>query len=380
MAIMSTERIFMQRALFLAALGKGRTSPNPMVGAVLVKQGRVLGEGYHRRAGEDHAEVIALREAGDRASGATLYVTLEPCSHYGRTPPCTDQIIQTGIQRVVASMADPNPLVLGGGFERLRQAGIRVETGLMEEASRTLNEAYIKFITTGLPFVILKGATSLDGKIATVTGESRWITGPPARERVHRLRNEVDAVMVGISTILKDDPRLTTRLPCGVGKDPLRIVLDSHAQLPLDARVINPSSSARTLLITSSSSPQEKREDLQKRGVEVWCMELEERSGKIPLRPLLKRLAEWNVMSLMIEGGSELNASALQEGIVDKVVLFLAPRLIGGATALSWIGGAGVRELRESYSLKKVSLERMGDDIMFSGYFWPSGGIPCSPD
>jgi diaminohydroxyphosphoribosylaminopyrimidine deaminase/5-amino-6-(5-phosphoribosylamino)uracil reductase len=369
MATMFTDRILMQRALFLAVLGKGRTSPNPMVGAVLVKQGRVLGEGYHRRAGEDHAEAIALREAGDRASGATLYVTLEPCSHYGRTPPCTDQIIQTGIPRVVASMADPNPLVSGKGFERLRQAGIEVKSGLMEEASRTLNEAYIKFITTDLPFVILKGATSLDGKIATVTGESRWITGPLARERVHRLRNEVDAVMVGISTVLKDDPQLTTRLPSGIGKDPLRIVLDSHAQLPLDAKVINPSSPAKTLLITSSFSPREKREDLQKRGVQVWCMELEEESGKIPLRPVLKKLAEWNVMSLIIEGGSELNASALQEGIVDKVVLFLAPRLIGGATAPSWIGGAGVGELKRSYFLKKVSLERIGDDIMLSGYF-----------
>lgn len=367
MAIMSTDRIFMQRALFLAALGKGRTSPNPMVGAVLVKQGRVLGEGHHRRAGQDHAEVIALREAGDRAFEATLYVTLEPCSHYGRTPPCTDRIVQARIQRVVASMADPNPLVSGKGFERLRQAGIQVESGLMEEASRILNEAYLKFITTGLPFVILKGATSLDGKIATITGESRWITGPLARERVHRLRNEVDAVMVGISTVLQDDPQLTTRLPSGLGKDPLRIVLDSYAQLPLDAKVINPSSPAKTLLIASASSPREKREDLQRRGVEVWCTE--EESGMIPLRPVLKKLAELKIMSLMIEGGSELNASALQEEIVDKVVLFLAPRLIGGARAPSWIGGAGVRELKGSYSLKKVSLERIGDDIMISGYF-----------
>jgi diaminohydroxyphosphoribosylaminopyrimidine deaminase / 5-amino-6-(5-phosphoribosylamino)uracil reductase len=377
MGNMSTDRIFMRRALFLAALGKGKTSPNPMVGAVLVKQGRVLGEGYHRRAGEDHAEVVALGQAGDQAFGATLYATLEPCSHYGRTPPCAEQIIRTGVQRVVAAMADPNPLVSGKGFERLREAGIPAESGLMEAEASALNEAYIKLITTGLPFVILKGAISLDGKIGTVTGESRWITGPPARERVHRLRNEVDAVMVGISTVLKDDPQLTVRLPSGFQRDPLRIILDSQAKLPLGARVLNLSSPAKTLVITSASAAKEKLEALKSRGAEVWCME--EEAGRIPLRPLLRRLGELKVMSLMIEGGSELNASSLREGIVDKVVLFLAPRLIGGTAAPSLIGGAGVRELADSFFLKKVSLEQIGDDIMITGYVQPSGGVQCSP-
>ncbi len=256
----------MERALFLAAQGRGRTSPNPMVGAVVVKQGSVVGEGYHLRAGGDHAEVIALRGAEDSAIGATLYVSLEPCCHCGKTPPCTERIIDSGIRRVVASMPDPNPLVCGKGFERLREAGIEVEWGLMEEESSSLNEAYIKFIATGMPFVILKGAASLDGKIATATGESRWITGPAARERVHRLRDEVDAVMVGIGTVLQDDPLLTTRLASGQGKDPLRIILDAEARLPINAKVINPASLSGTLLVTSNSCPQEKLEDLPAAG------------------------------------------------------------------------------------------------------------------
>lgn len=374
---MCIDAIFMQRALSLAAQGRGRTSPNPMVGAVVTKQGLVVGEGYHRRAGEDHAEVIALREAGDSAFGATLYLTLEPCCHYGRTPPCTDRIIQTGIQRVVASMPDPNPLVSGKGFERLREAGIQVEWGLMEKEARRLNEAYIKFITTGLPFVLLKGAASLDGKIATAAGESRWITGALARERVHRLRDEVDAVMVGIATALQDDPQLTTRLPSGQGRDPLRIVLDSSGQLPLEARLINPCSSAKTLLITSTSSPDEKVEDLKQGGVEIWRMS--EEGGRIPLRPLLSRLAESGVTSLMIEGGSEVNASALQEGIVDKVILFLSPRFIGGRDAPSLIGGRGTERLATAPRLKNISLEWVGDDIMIEGYLYPLEDEPCSP-
>ena len=374
---MSEERVFMERALFLAAQGRGRTSPNPMVGAVVVKQGSVVGEGYHLRAGGDHAEVIALRGAEDSAIGATLYVSLEPCCHCGKTPPCTERIIDSGIRRVVASMPDPNPLVCGKGFERLREAGIEVEWGLMEEESSSLNEAYIKFIATGMPFVILKGAASLDGKIATATGESRWITGPAARERVHRLRDEVDAVMVGIGTVLQDDPQLTTRLASGQGKDPLRIILDAEARLPLNAKVINPASLSGTLLVTSNSSPREKLEDLRRQGVEVWAME--EQEGRIPLRPLLKGLGERKIVSLMIEGGSEINASALEEGVVDKVILFVAPRLIGGASAPSWIGGQGIERLDESFTLKNIFLERLGDDIMIEGRLQPPTRIPCSP-
>lgn len=374
---MSEDKIFMQRAFSLALQGNGRTSPNPMVGAVVVTQGKVVGEGFHLRAGFEHAEVIALREAKDSAVGATLYVTLEPCCHFGRTPPCSDRIIQAGIQRVVCSTPDPNPLVRGKGFERLKQAGIQVEWGLMEEEARRLNEAYIKFITTGMPFVILKGAASLDGKIATCAGESKWITGAEARERVHRLRDEVDAVLVGIGTVLKDDPQLTTRLPSG-GKDPVRIILDTRARLPLGSRVIHPSSEAKTLLVTSASSPRERVEELRSHGVEVWSME--EEGGKIPLRPLLKRLGGQQIMSLMIEGGSEINASALEEGIVDKVVLFLAPRLIGGSSAPSLVGGKGIPDLEESWSLKNISLEQVGDDIMIVGYLRPPEGKPCSPD
>jgi len=367
----------MERALSLAAQGKGKTSPNPMVGAVVVKQGLVVGEGYHLRAGSDHAEVIALREAKESAAGATLYVSLEPCCHYGKTPPCTERIIESGIGRVVASMLDPNPLMCGKGFARLKEAGLQVEWGLMEQESRRLNEAYVKWITTGMPFVILKGAASLDGKIATSTGESRWITGEKAREKVHQLRNEVDAVMVGIGTVLKDDPQLTARIPSGRGKDPLRIILDTAARLPLNSKVIHADSRTKALLVTSVSSPREKLEELRSRGVEVWSME--EEGGRIPLQPVLKRLGEREIMSLMIEGGSEVNAAALEEGIVDKVILFLSPRLIGGASAPSWIGGKGIQSLEGSWSVKNISLEWVGDDIMFEGYLQPPRNTACSP-
>jgi diaminohydroxyphosphoribosylaminopyrimidine deaminase/5-amino-6-(5-phosphoribosylamino)uracil reductase len=248
----------------------------------------------------------------------------------------------------------------------------------MEEEARRLNEAYLKFITTGMPFVILKGAASLDGKIATCAGESKWITGAKAREMVHRLRDEVDAVLVGIGTILKDDPQLTTRLPSGGGKDPLRIILDARARLPLGSRVIHPASEAKTLLVTSVSSPGERVEELRAQGVEVWSME--EEDGRIPLRSLLKRLGGQQIMSLMIEGGSEVNASALEEGIVDKVVLFLAPRLIGGSSAPSLVGGKGIHDLEETWSLKNISWEQVGDDIMIEGYLRPPEEKPCSPD
>jgi diaminohydroxyphosphoribosylaminopyrimidine deaminase/5-amino-6-(5-phosphoribosylamino)uracil reductase len=247
----------------------------------------------------------------------------------------------------------------------------------MAEESSRLNEVYIKFATTGLPFVTLKGAASLDGKIATAGRESKWITGPAARERVHQLRDEMDAVMVGIGTILQDDPQLTTRLASGQGKDPLRVVLDIRARLPLNAKVINPASGSGTLVVTSDSSPQEKLDALRRRGVEVWGME--EQGGRIPLRPLLKRLGERQIVSLMIEGGSGINASALEEGIVDKVILFLAPRLIGGISAPSWIGGRGIGNLEESWSLKNIFLERLGDDIMIEGYLRHPERISCSP-
>jgi diaminohydroxyphosphoribosylaminopyrimidine deaminase/5-amino-6-(5-phosphoribosylamino)uracil reductase len=375
---MSEDRTFMERALALARRGKGRTSPNPMVGAVVVREGRVVGEGYHLRAGSDHAEVIALQEAGELTPGSTLYVTLEPCCHYGKTPPCTERIIAAGISRVVSCMVDPNPLVQGKGFERLKEAGIRVEWGLLEEEARRLNEAYLKFIISGLPFVILKGAASLDGKIATRTGSSRWITGPPARERVHRMRDEVDAVLVGIGTVLKDDPELTTRLPGGEGKDPKRIVLDSQGRLPLHSKVVVSPSTAGTLLVTTPSCPPEKVKELESRGVEVWKVEGKE--GKIPLRPLLKRLAERGIVSLLIEGGSEVNASALEEGIVDKMVLFLAPRLLGGSVAPSLVGGKGVGRLEEAWTLENISVERLGDDIMVEGYLASGKERPCSPD
>lgn len=359
----------MRRALALAVRAQGRTSPNPMVGAVIVNQGRIVGEGYHQRAGTPHAEVYALRQAGEKARGATLYVNLEPCCHFGRTPPCCEQIIAAGIKRVVAAMEDPNPQVAGNGIKRLQEAGIEVECGVLETEARRLNEVFIKFITTRRPFVVLKAAVSLDGKTATAAGESMWITGEAARVEVHRLRNRYDAVMVGIGTVLKDNPRLTTRLPAGEeGRDAVRIVVDSRLRLPLDARVINPASPAPLLVATTEQAPKERLQSLeQQKGVEVLCFS--SRKGQVPLSELMEELGRREITSVLLEGGATLNASALEEQIVDKMVVFIAPRIIGGVNAPGMVGGPGCARLEDAWQLKDVSFSLVGEDIMITGYF-----------
>ncbi|MCS6859253.1 MAG: bifunctional diaminohydroxyphosphoribosylaminopyrimidine deaminase/5-amino-6-(5-phosphoribosylamino)uracil reductase RibD [Abditibacteriales bacterium] len=359
---LSDER-WMRRALALARRSKGWTSPNPCVGAVIVKGGRVVGEGFHPRAGEPHAEVFAFRQAGKQARGGTLYVTLEPCVHYGRTPPCVEVILTSGIRRVVAAMVDPDVRVNGRGLTRLQAAGVEVTCGVLEEQARKLNEDFIKFKTQGLPFVTLKIAMTLDGKIATASGESQWITGDKARAHAQRLRHEHDAILVGINTVLADDPQLTTRLRRG--KDPQRIILDSRARLPLTARVLHVASSASTWVAVTQDAPQSRIRKLEQSGAKV--LPTESADGRVNLRQLMKLIAAQNVMSVLIEGGGTVAWSALDAGIVDKVIFFIAPKIIGGANAVTAVEGAG-RRLGEAWRLRDVRVKRMGEDVMVEGY------------
>jgi len=353
----------MRRALALAKKGKGWTSPNPCVGAVIVKSGRVVGEGFHPRAGEPHAEVFALQQAGKQARGGTLYVTLEPCSHYGRTPPCVAAVLNSGIRRVVAAMVDPDARVNGRGLDKLKAAGVEVTCGVREEQARKLNEDFIKFKTQGLPFVTLKIAMTLDGKIATASGESQWITGEKARAHVQRLRHEHDAILVGINTVLADDPQLTTRVRRG--KDPQRIIVDSRARLPLTARVLRVTSSASTWVAVTQHAPPSRVRKLEQAGARI--LPTESTDGRVNLRQLMKMLAEQNVMSVLIEGGGAVAWSALAAGIVDKVIFFIAPKIIGGKEAVTAVGGEG-RALREAWRLRDVKVKRVGEDVMVEGY------------
>ncbi len=370
------DHIWMRRALELAGRARGRTSPNPMVGAVLIKDGQIVGEGFHAYAGSDHAEVVALREAGSAAAGATLYVSLEPCCHVGRTPPCVEQILQAGIRRVVAACEDPNPAVSGKGFAALLAAGLSAEVGILARAAEQLNEAFFTHVRTGRPFVTLKVAASLDGKIATRTGESRWITGESARRRVHQLRNEVDAVLVGIGTVLRDDPLLTTRLGIAEQRDPIRVIVDNLARLPLRAKVVNRASTAATLLAVSQMAPRTKLEALEREGIQVIVVESSPR--RVSLERLMEALGKRGILSVMIEGGAEINASALREGIVDKVLVFLAPILIGGKSTSTAVGGDGIESLSQALRLREVRIERFEDDILVEGYLSGTTGTRVS--
>lgn len=353
----------MRLALRLARKGAGRASPNPMVGAVLARRGKVVATGYHRRAGEDHAEIVALKRAGKKARGATLYLNLEPCSHQGKTPPCASALIDAGIKRVVAGMRDPNPLVSGRGIRQLKRAGIRVDVGLLQGECRRLNEAFVRYITRRTPFVILKLAASLDGKIAASSGDSRWITEAAARRHVHRLRGEADAVLVGIETVLADNPRLTCRIPGG--RDPWRIVLDKNLRIPLNARLLNGRQPEKTIVVCGNKAPAAKARAIEKSGAQVWAFPL--RRGEIPWRPLLTRLAKLGCLSVMIEGGAATAGSALRARVVDKVLFFYAPKIIGGE-GREMIGLLGIRKVSQSKQLKGLELRRLGRDFLVSGY------------
>lgn len=360
-----TDEYYMRRALRLAEKARGRTSPNPMVGAVVVKDGRVIARGYHRKAGTPHAEAIALAKAGSRARGATLYVTLEPCSHTNkRTPPCAPLVAASGVRRVVIAMTDPNRQVAGGGVKFLRSQGMEIATGVLETEARRLNEAYIKHVTTGLPFVTLKIAQTLDGRIATRTGESKWITGEEARLEAHRLRDRHDAILAGINTVIKDDPSLTTRIPGG--RDPVRIIVDSRLRIPLVSKVLTQRSTAGTIVATAGRPPSGKTREVLARGAEVLAVRSTE--GRVDLRELMRRLGERGITSVLIEGGSEISASALAQGIVDKVVVFIAPMLMTGRDAVAAIGGRSPLNLSGAVGLQDVSARFVGRDLMIEGY------------
>jgi diaminohydroxyphosphoribosylaminopyrimidine deaminase/5-amino-6-(5-phosphoribosylamino)uracil reductase len=354
---------WMKRALHLAEKGRGRTSPNPMVGAILVKDGKVVGEGFHAKAGEAHAEIIALQEAREEAREAILYLNLEPCTHYGKTPPCVPQVIEAGVKRVVIGMEDPNPLIKGKGIEILRKAGLDVEIRILEKECRRLNEAFCKYILKKEPFIILKVAATLDGKMATRNGDSKWISGEASRRFVHKLRDQVDGVIVGIGTVLKDDPLLTARIKGG--RDPYRIVLDSRLKVPEEAKVIGTTPS-KAIIATTELAPKDKIEEFEKRGVQILILDSKE--GKVNLKSCLSKLGEIGMMSLLVEGGSQVNGSFLDEGLIDKLLLFLSPRLIGDHQAPGIFGGRGISNLQEAFALKEIKTKRIGDDILLEGY------------
>ena len=428
MSFTKADERFMKTALRLAARGVGWVSPNPMVGAVLVRDGEVVGRGCHRRYGEAHAEVEALDRARGKARGAALYVTLEPCHHHGLTPPCTEAVLAAGIERLVIATLDPNPKVTGGGAEYLRGKGLRVESGLLETQARRLNEAWFKWVETGFPFVIAKAACSLDGRTATTTGESQWITGEASRAYGHRLRHAADAILVGIGTVLADDPQLTTRLPVrgskkvvGDGdqgsrtpapspepppptpyggstgfqpvlksveqpppailtengkrktenrpkaKDPIRIVLDSRLRLPLTARVLHLKSPAPTWIATTKAAPPDKIQAVHNLGAEVLI--LPDESGRVALRSLLNLLGERRVQSLLVEGGPEVLGSFFDQRLVHKFYFFYAPKILGGREAYPAVAGKGVARLNEAFQAKDMTFRRLGTDILVTGYF-----------
>ena len=363
----------MRRALALAQQAFGNTSPNPAVGAVLVRDGRVVGEGFTQPAGQAHAEVMALRQAGEMARGATLYVTLEPCCHQGRTPPCTRAIIAAQVSEVHFAAVDPNPIVAGKGVMELEKAGIRVVAGEEAQASRKINEAYCKYITTRIPFVTAKFAASLDGKIATRTGDTRWITGEAARREAHRLRVTSDAVMVGIGTVQADDPQLTARDPDGhpLPRQPLRIVVDSTGRTPASARLLQ---EPGKVLVAGARIPQNRAKALSQAGAQVVQFPAED--GSVDLKALLAFLGQREVTSVLAEGGGALLGSLFDQGLVDKVVAFIAPIIIGGAGATPAVAGHGSATLGEALRLQDVHTEQLGGDMMLVGYPPAPGQMP----
>lgn len=355
---MPIDRNYMERALALAERARGRTSPNPLVGCVVVKDNRIIGEGFHASAGEPHAEVIALHEAGD-VSDATVYVTLEPCSHNGRTPPCVKMLTERKPARVIAAMEDPNPRVSGRGIQFLREAGIDVEVGLLGNEARRLNEAFIKHISTGLPLVIAKCGMSLDGKIATRTGDSRWVTGRESRNRAHQLRDQVDAILVGSRTIMLDNPSLTTRLPHGKNRNPVRILLDAGEYLDTDRKVFQSPADAPTWVAVTEQRDYPQADEV---------LEICRGPGGVDMAHLMRELGRRDLTSVLIEGGGTTLASAFEAGIVDKVMFFIAPKIIGGRKAVGAVEGVGAETMNDVLMLRDMTATPIGQDILIEAY------------
>ena len=352
------DAFYINRTIRLAEKARGLTSPNPMVGAVIVKNGQIISEDFHRKPGTPHAEALALEKAGREARNSTLYVSLEPCCHTEkRTPPCTKALINAGIKKVIIAMKDPNPKVSGKGIIELQKAGIEVISGILENKAQQLNESYIKYVTTGKPFVILKTAMTLDGKIATPEGQSKWITGEKARGLVHRLRSSSDAIMTAIGTIKADDPQLTARVKHG--KNPLRIIIDPKLEIPVDASVLR--MPPQTIIVTCVKNSKALR--LEQAGIKIIYYQ-----EKLDLNWLMTKLGEMEITSLLMEGGSSLNAYALGNGIVDKIMFFIAPMIIGGRESFPVIGGKTFRRLEDAYRIKDIRIRRIGEDILIQGY------------
>jgi diaminohydroxyphosphoribosylaminopyrimidine deaminase/5-amino-6-(5-phosphoribosylamino)uracil reductase len=362
-----TDPEYMQKALSLAKKAKGFTSPNPCVGAVVVKDGTVVGQGYHRRAGGPHAEVEALDDAGPKAAGATLYVTLEPCNHFGKTPPCTHKIMGSNIKKVVVGCKDPNPFVGGGGIRLLEENGIEVVSGVLNEEAKTLIEDFIWYVRNDKkPFVILKTASTLDGRTATATGDSKWITGSASRAFVHQIRHEADAILIGSGTLHSDNPSLTARIEGVETRDPARIILDTHLTIKENARVLTQTSKARTIMVTHAGAPVEKRVRLEKQGVQVLDVGLKD--NRLDLQELMIKLGQMPFLSVLIEGGGTVAGEALRAGIVNKLLLFMAPRIMGGSDGKPMFEGRGPERIKDALELKKMSLTRFENDILVSGY------------
>lgn len=355
---MISHKKYMDLTIRLAEKGRGLTSPNPLVGCIIVKRGRIVGKGFHKKAGTEHAEIIALQEAGKKSINSTMYVNLEPCSHWGKTPPCTEKIVEAGVREVIIGMKDPNPLV--DGFKELKFRGLKAKIGILEKEAKKLNEAYSKHMKTKKPFVILKVAMSLDGKIATATGDSKYITSKEARAYVHQLRTEVDAVMVGLNTVLRDNPELTPRLV--KGEDPMKIVVDSRLKIPKGCNLMKDPS--KLIIATTKNAQKNDVKRLQQLGVNVVATKSVKEM--VDLKDLMRQLGKHEITSVMIEGGSNLNSSAIKAGIVDKVLIFAAPKIIGNGVGA--IDSLGITKIGKAISLKNPAMRKIGTDLLVEGY------------
>ncbi|MDP1623630.1 MAG: bifunctional diaminohydroxyphosphoribosylaminopyrimidine deaminase/5-amino-6-(5-phosphoribosylamino)uracil reductase RibD [Bacteroidales bacterium] len=362
---MTDDLKYMRRAVNLAKRGAGWVNPNPMVGAVLVRYDRIIGEGFHEFFGGSHAEVNAINGVpSDQVAGSTLYVTLEPCAHEGKTAPCVNLIIERKIAKVVIGMTDPNPLVDGKGIAFLRSAGIQVQVGLMEQIVRQMNEVFVKYIRTGKPFVVLKTAMTLDGKIATVTNASRWITGEKSRKMVHLLRQNLSAVMVGVDTVLFDDPLLNIRMK-GTWKNPLKVIADTHGRIAMENKVLTNDPQLTIIATTALADPQ-KLKQIERAGAQILICPLKD--NRVDLGFVIHTLGKMGIDSVMIEGGSTLAFSALKEGVVDKVISFIAPKILGGASAPTAVGGVGIDKMENAINLTKLKFKKVGEDLMIEGW------------
>lgn len=354
---------YMDLALRLALKAKGMTSPNPMVGALVVKNSRIIGGGYHQKAGLPHAEIVALDKAGKGAKGSRLYVTLEPCAHFGRTPPCVDRIIASGIKEVVVGMTDPNPLVCGKGIQALRQHRIKVKAGFLEDKLIKLNEVYIKYITQKIPFVTVKVGQSLDGKIATKNGDSKWITSDKSRLFAHRMRQNYDAIMVGVNTILRDDPKLDAWFS---KKHPIKIVVDSQLSISQGANIF--SKNSQVIIVTLLSLPGQETENRKILAQKAKILDVKEKEGLVNLKDMMKKLAQSQITNILVEGGGTLIGSLFDEELVDKVLFFISPMIIGGKEAVGSVMGKGVARIDRAIRLKEIKLKRIGEDLLIEGY------------